>query len=132
MSAEVKNVKVSDLTQDRRHGNDWCKAKEDRIQELADDMETRGFDEQEPIIVSGSKVVDGRHRVLAAKRAGIEEVPAIIPTNDQMHSIRQAKSFSEACLKVRQSAGYDQDIETGWCAMPIACQKRDQIEDRRR
>lgn len=49
----------------------------DDLKAMAKDMEERGYDPSEPIVLHEGKILDGRNRFAAAFIAGIEDVPTI-------------------------------------------------------
>jgi len=120
-----ETLDVSDLSQDRHGGNDWSKADPDRVERIADDMECSGYDDDQPVIVYGdsNRVLDGRHRVLAAKKAGISEIPVVRTTSK---AARRAynNSFNHVCRKIQEDAGYG-DGPSGFGEVPAAVKNYD-------
>jgi hypothetical protein len=60
-----------------------------QVREMAADMKAKGFDPAHPVDVveSGGDmfIVDGHHRVAAAKRAGLQEVPVTVVDDIASH-----------------------------------------------
>jgi ParB-like chromosome segregation protein Spo0J len=74
------------------------------VERLAADMRERGFDEAFPVVVWGSRLVDGHTRVAAAKAAGLEDVYAVMhefadedaALRYAIHCQRDRRNLSEA------------------------------------
>lgn len=79
-------VLVSDITDWGQHSLDDGTVSEDVVGELTVDMRQSGYDDRAPVILAGYddtkgadlRIVNGRHRVLAARAAGIEVIPAVV------------------------------------------------------
>ena len=81
-NAKIKMVEVSQLSFDRDFKNVF-QQENDKVAEIANDMNTNGFDKSRPIIVTEAYIiVDGHSRFMAAKKAGLEKVPVIIKKFD--------------------------------------------------
>jgi ParB-like chromosome segregation protein Spo0J len=65
------------------------------VSEIADSMRNSGFDTRRPIVVianpdgSMMTLADGRHRRAAALEAGLESVPALLVTFDEMDELEE-------------------------------------------
>lgn len=55
----------------------------DKVTEIANDMKLNGFDKSRPIVITEDKIiVDGHSRFMAAKKAGLNEVPVVLKKFD--------------------------------------------------
>lgn len=50
----------------------WLPYKEELVDEIADDISRNGYREDKPIILYQGKILDGRHRYEAARKAGVD------------------------------------------------------------
>jgi hypothetical protein len=50
----------------------WLPYKEELVDEIADDISHNGYREDKPIILYQGKILDGRHRYEAARKAGVD------------------------------------------------------------
>lgn len=68
-------------------GNRFENADPLRVAELVEAMLAEGYDQYQPVIVVDGAVANGRHRVLAALAAGIDEIPAIVVDEERFLQI---------------------------------------------
>lgn len=60
-----------------------------QVDRLAEDMKVNGFDPLQPVKVDGDLVVEGHHRVMAAKKAGVD----IVTTPGTASPIKKANAL---------------------------------------
>ena len=75
--------KIFTVSIDKLHFDEDYKAvfkqEEDKVQRIAEDMKTNGFDKSQPIIIDEDyAILDGNSRFMACQIAGITKVPVII------------------------------------------------------
>ena len=81
-SAKIKMLATAELKFDRDFKNVF-QQETDKVTEIANDMRANGFDRTRPIIVTEENIiVDGHSRFLAAKKAGLKQVPVIVKKFD--------------------------------------------------
>lgn len=125
MRTHEETLEVGELSQDRHGGNDWSKASPERVQRLGEDMEENGYDTSQPIIVYGdsNRVLDGRHRVKAAKKAGVEKVPAVVVSGKAARKAHNG-NFNRVSREILEDAGYG-DGPSGFGQVPAAVMNYD-------
>jgi len=77
-NTKIKMVNVEQLKFDREFKAVF-QQEIDKVTEIANDIRLNGFDKTRPIVVTEAyTIVDGHSRFMAAKKAGLQQVPVII------------------------------------------------------
>ena len=77
-NTKIKMVNVEQLKFDREFKAVF-QQESDKVTEIANDIGLNGFDKTRPIVVTEAYIiVDGHSRFMAAKKAGLQQVPVII------------------------------------------------------
>ena len=77
-NTKIKMVNVEQLKFDREFKAVF-QQEIDKVTEIANDIRLNGFDKTRPIVVTEAYIiVDGHSRFMAAKKAGLQQVPVII------------------------------------------------------
>lgn len=77
-NTKIKMVSVEQLKFDREFKAVF-QQESDKVSEIANDIKVNGFDKTRPIVVTEAYIiVDGHSRFMAAKKAGLHQVPVII------------------------------------------------------
>lgn len=77
-NTKIKMVNVEQLKFDREFKAVF-QQESDKVTEIANDIRLNGFDKTRPIVVTEAYIiVDGHSRFMAAKKAGLQQVPVII------------------------------------------------------
>lgn len=77
-NTKIKMVNVEQLKFDREFKAVF-QQEIDKVAEIANDIRLNGFDKTRPIVVTEAYIiVDGHSRFMAAKKAGLQQVPVII------------------------------------------------------
>lgn len=74
-----------------------------KIKRLTSDMKASGFDPAHPIevatVAGRQNIIDGHHRVAAAVRAGIQEVPIRVTPVSSQQAAQLAQEAAEAAAQ---------------------------------
>lgn len=87
---EIRQVGTDELSS--MHGNDFDDYDEHRVERLVDSMESQGYDDYHAMLVVGDdyRVANGRHRTIAARRVGLDEVTVLHVTECEFDDLRDA------------------------------------------
>lgn len=85
---EIRHVSPKELTS--MSGNDLDDCDVDRVESLEESLSEQGYDEWEPMLVVGDdyRVVNGRHRTIASRRVGLDEVVVLHVTECELDELR--------------------------------------------
>jgi hypothetical protein len=108
MKTTARTMKVSHL--EEKKDNPFNRANSDHVSQIQDAIESGGYDDSQPVIINEDcEVVDGRHRVLAAKAAGLSSIPVVeITWSCERKHFQNATpmEFKGAVEKVLRAAGH--------------------------
>ncbi|MBA3571370.1 MAG: ParB N-terminal domain-containing protein, partial [Pyrinomonadaceae bacterium] len=122
MSVNIEEIKVSSH---QRRLREW------KVQAIAQKMRERGYNASYPITIDADGyLVDGGHRLEAAKRVGLTEIPSLVKPQDVAsitHGIRcnedgadterhDVFDYAELCWTLTENGNKDDDIAKllGW------------------
>lgn len=79
---------------------------------LVDSMTRHGFDEHEPVLLYEGKILDGRHRLLAAREAGVEPIVETFDGTDREALDKvQRRNLDRRHLTTAQKAAVAADLK---------------------
>lgn len=81
----------------------WLPYKEELVDEIADDISRNGYREDKPIILFQGKILDGRHRYEAARKAGVDaQFQDFIGTTEQAIKYVTSENVKRRMLTSRE------------------------------